>query len=330
MRYNFLGQTGIKVSALCFGTMSFGAQADEAECAAMMSRCLDAGVNHFDCANMYGGGESERILGRLIQGRREALIVSSKVFFPVSQDVNARGLSRRHLRQACEDSLRRLKTDYLDLYYLHRFDERTSLEETLRGVEDLVREGKVLYPALSNFSAWQSAKALGIAARHGYSPAVCIQPMYSLLKRQAEVELLPMAQSEGLGVFPYSPLGAGMLTGKYTQAAPAAQGRLVESAQYQARYGDPSHPEIARRFVELAREVGVAPTTLAIAWVASHPAVTAPIIGARRASQLDEALAAADLVLDEALRERISALTPPVPQATDRSEEGGPHHHGPR
>lgn len=330
MKYNFLGKTGIQVSQLCFGTMSFGAQADEAASQAMFQRCLDEGINFFDCANMYGGGESERMLGRFMEGMRHDLIITSKVFFPTSDQVNDRGLSRRHIKQACEASLKRLNTDYIDIYYLHRFDERTDLEESLRAIEDLTREGKIIYPALSNFPAWQSAKALGIAQRLNYSPPVCIQPMYSLLKRQAEVELLPFAQSESLGVFPYSPLAAGLLTGKYTRESKPEQGRLVESKQYQARYSDPNHIEIATNFTELAKEMGHSPISLAIAWVASHPAVTAPIIGARHVGQLEAALDSAKITLTDAERERISQLTPPVPPATDRAEEGSAHHHGPR
>lgn len=330
VRYRFLGNTGVKVSELCFGTMSFGATADEAASAEMFNACLDAGINHFDCANMYAQGRSEEILGRLMQAQRQRLIITSKVFFPVSEEVNDCGLSRRHIRQACEASLKRLNTDYIDIYYLHRFDERTALEETLRAIDDLVSEGKILYPALSNFAAWQCAKTLGIAQRLGYAAPVCIQPMYSLLKRQAEVELFPMAQSESLGVFPYSPLAAGLLTGKYSGGAAPTQGRIVESKQYLARYSDAANMEIAGQFSALAKSLGHHPASLAVAWAGSHPAVTAPIIGARHLEQLKPSLDAVNIQMTPELRAQISALSHTPAPATDRAEEGGEFHHGAR
>ena len=215
MRTRILGTTGVRISALAYGTMAFGGDVDEAGAARLFARCRDAGINHFDCADVYNGGEAERILGRLIADGRDELIISSKAYFPQSPEVNARGASRRHLRRAVEDSLRRLGTDRIDLFYVHRFDEHTALEDTLRTLDDLVRQGKILYPALSNFAAWETVKAIGICERLGLVKPVCIQPMYNLAKRQAEVELLPMAQALRVAVIPYSPLGGGLLTGKY-------------------------------------------------------------------------------------------------------------------
>jgi aryl-alcohol dehydrogenase-like predicted oxidoreductase len=321
MNYVFLGRTGVKVSALCFGTMSFGAEADEAGSAALFGACRDAGVNFFDCADIYAGGRSEEILGRLIKDCRSEVVITSKVYFASSKDVNAMGASRRHIMESVEGSLKRLGTDRIDLYFLHRFDDRTPLEETLRAMDDLVRQGKVLYPAASNFAAWQAAKALGIAAREGYAPLSCIQPMYSLVKRQAEVEILPMALSEGLGVIPYSPLAGGLLSGKYGPAKRPESGRLTTHKISQTRYGDAFYYEVAEKFTELARERGHHPAALAIAWVASHPAVTAPIIGARTADQLQTCLAAAAIPVTAELRDAISALSPEPPPATDRNEE---------
>jgi aryl-alcohol dehydrogenase-like predicted oxidoreductase len=201
MTYRFLGKTGVKVSTIAYGTMSFGGDADEAGSKALFGACRDAGVNHFDCADMYAGGRSEEILGRLIKDCREEVIITSKTYFATSKDVNAMGASRRHILYAVEASLRRLQTDRIDIYYIHRFDDRTALEETLRALDDLVRQGKVVYLGASNFAAWQVAKALGISAKEGLAPFACIQPMYNLVKRQAESEILPMAQSEELGVF---------------------------------------------------------------------------------------------------------------------------------
>src|SRR5262245_22274311 len=321
MHYKLLGNTGIKVSALCFGVMSFGGDADEPTSAAMFERCREAGINFFDCANVYAGGRSEEILGRLIRPCRDEVIVTSKVYGTTGPDINARGASRRHIRAAVEASLRRLNTDYLDIYFLHHFHPDTPLQETFRPLDDLVREGKILYPAASNFAAWQVAKALGISAREGWARFECIQPMYNLVKRQAEVELLPMAQSERVGAITYSPLGGGLLSGKYGAARRPEAGRLIENQMYQRRYGEGLYYDVAERFTSFARERGWEPASLAVAWVASHPAVTAPIIGARNLDQLEGSLKSLDIPMTPELRAEIAALSPEPPPATDRSEE---------
>ena len=321
MEYRTLGRTGIQVSRFCFGAMSFGDVADEETSAAMFHRCREAGINFFDTANVYAGGRSEEILGCLISDCRDEIVLTSKVGVPTTEDVNARGLSRRHIVLAVEASLRRLGTDRLDLYFLHNFDPRTPIEETLRALDDLVHQGKILYPAVSNWAAWQIATALGISAREGLARFACVQPMYSLVKRQAEVEILPLAQAEGLGVISYSPLGAGMLTGKYGATRRPEQGRLVENQLYMKRYGDPAYYETAERFTAYAKERGVHAATLAVAWVMSHPAVTAPIIGARNVAQLEASLAALDVDMTPEWRDEISALSTEPPPATDRSEE---------
>jgi aryl-alcohol dehydrogenase-like predicted oxidoreductase len=321
MEYKLLGKTGVRVSALCFGVMSFGDEADEATSAAMFERCREAGINFFDCANGYAAGRSEQILGRLIAPCRDEVIITSKVYFPTGPDINARGASRRHIRAAVEASLKRLNTDYIDVYFIHHFDDQTPLEETLRGLDDLVRAGKILYPAVSNFAAWQVAKAMGISAREGWARFECIQPMYNLTKRQAEVELLPMAQSEQIGVITYSPLGGGLLSGKYGSSRRPASGRLMENQMYQTRYSDAGYYDVAERFTAFARERDLDPASLAVAWVASHPAVTAPIIGARNLEQLEGSLKALDINMTDELRAQISALSPEPPPATDRNEE---------
>ncbi len=321
MELRTLGRTGVSVSSLCFGTMSFGDTADEAESERMYRRCRDAGINFFDTANVYGRGRSEAILGELMKGQRDELIVASKVFGRMSDDPNDGGLSRRHVVRAVEASLRRLQTDRIDVYYVHRFDERTPIEETLRALDDLVRRGLVLYPAVSNWAAWQVEKALGLSARQGLARFEAIQPMYSLAKRQAEVEILPMASEEGLAAVPYSPLGGGLLTGKYGPGRRPAAGRLVDNEMYARRYGGERYLQVAEAVAGYAREHGVHPATLAVAWVRSHQAVTAPIIGARDVAQLEPSLAAADFDLTPEMRAELTALTPPVPPATDRSEE---------
>jgi aryl-alcohol dehydrogenase-like predicted oxidoreductase len=321
MTYKFLGKTGVKVSTVAYGTMSFGGDADEAESKALFEACRAAGVNVFDCADMYAGGRSEEILGRLIKDRREEVLITSKVYFATSKDVNAMGASRRRVMYAVEASLRRLQTDRIDIYYIHRFDDRTPLEETLRAFDDLVRQGKVVYTGASNFAAWQVVKALGISAKEGLAAFACIQPMYNLVKRQAEAEILPMAQAEGLGVFPYGPLAGGLLSGKYGIGRRPGTGRLVTNKIYETRYSDALNFDVAERFTAFAVERGYSPAGLAVAWAASHPAVTAPIIGARNTAQLASLLAAVDIPMTPELRAGISALSPEPAPATDRNEE---------
>jgi aryl-alcohol dehydrogenase-like predicted oxidoreductase len=323
MEYRLLGRTGVQVSSLCFGTMSFGGDADEATAAAMFHRCREIGINFFDTADGYSGGRSEEILGKLIAGCRNEIVLTSKCGFPRGSDVNAQGMSRRHIQLSVEGSLRRLGTDRLDLYFIHRFDPKTPIEEAVRTLDDLVHQGKILYPAVSNWAAWQIATALGISAREGLARFECLQPMYNLVKRQAEVEILPLTQAEQLGVIPYSPLGGGLLTGKYSFTQKPDQGRLVENQMYIKRYSDPGYYQIAEDFAAHAQARGVHPAALAVAWVMSHPAVTAPIIGARNVEQFEGSLASLDIAVTPEWRDEISALSLEPPLATDRSEERG-------
>jgi aryl-alcohol dehydrogenase-like predicted oxidoreductase len=209
----------------------------------------------------------------------------------------------------------------VDLLFVHHYDNDTPMEETIRALDDLVDQGKILYPGVSNWSAWQIAKALTLADLRGLARFQCIQPMYNLAKRQAEVEILPLAQAEQVGVIPYSPLGGGLLTGKYTATNKPAQGRLVQNKMYEKRYGDPLYFEIAERFTAYAQEKERHPTTLAVAWVMSHPAVTAPIIGARNLEQLAPSLAALEVRMTPEWRAEIAALSYEPPPATDRSEQ---------
>jgi len=321
MEYRTLGRTGMRVSCLCFGTMSFGGDADEETSAAMFHRCRELGINFFDTANAYSAGRSEEILGGLIAGCRNEIVLTSKVCSPMGEDINARGLSRRHIMLSIEDSLRRLNTDRLDLYFVHQVDPFTPIETTLRALDDLVHQGKILYPAVSNWAAWQIAKALGVSALEGLARFECIQPMYNLVKRQAEVEILQLALAEQMGVITYSPLGGGLLTGKYDTQHKPEQGRLVVNPAYTQRYGVPAYYEITAQFAAYAREKGYHPATLAVAWVMSHPAITSPIIGARNLQQLEPSLAAADVRMTPEWRAEISALSIEPPQPTDRLED---------
>lgn len=321
MKMKFLGRTGVQVSQLCLGTMSFGGDADFDTAHAIYRTCRENGVNFFDCANVYNGGRSEEMLGKFMAQERDDLLITSKCHFPTGDDVNARGSSRRHIFRAVEDSLRRLNTDRIDVLFLHRWDANSPLEESLRALEDLVRSGKVLYTGASNFAAWQVSKALGVCERMGWSRFDVIQPMYNLVKRQAEVEILPMAEAEKLGVISYSPLGGGLLTGKYAAGRISGTGRITDNAMYATRYGEEWVLETARTFVELAISEGLNPISLAVAWVAAHPAITSPIIGARNVEQLMPSLGAADIVMTDDLRARISALSKTPAPATDRREE---------
>jgi aryl-alcohol dehydrogenase-like predicted oxidoreductase len=287
----------------------------------MFHRCREVGINFFDTANIYNSGRSEEILGKLIADCRDEIVLTSKVCSPMGEDVNARGLSRRHIMLAVEASLKRLGTDRLDLYFLHSFDPNTPMQETLHALDDLVHQGKILYPAVSNWAAWEIATALGISAREGLARFECIQPMYNLAKRQAEVEILPLAQVEQVGVVSYSPLGGGLLSGKYSTTSRPETGRLVKNPRYAQRYGLPVYYEIAERFTVHAQERGVHPASLAVAWVMSHPAVTAPIIGARDPRQLAPSLSALDVPITSEWRDEISALSVEPPPATDRLEE---------
>ena len=321
METRLLGRTGIRVSNLCFGTMSFAGAADESMSGAMYRRCREAGINFFDCANVYSAGVAEEILGRLIREERNQLVITSKVGFPMGVGINDKGLSRRNILTSVEASLNRLGTDRLDVLFVHTFDPDTPMEETLRALDTLVRDGKVLYTGVSNWAAWQIALSLGISTCEGLSAFACIQPMYNLVKRQAEVEVLPLAASEGLGVISYSPLGGGLLTGKYGTSRKPDHGRLVDNIMYATRYGNAQNYETAERFGAFARDRSVSPATLAVAWVVANPAITTPIIGARNLEQLEDSLAAADFPMTPELYSEITALSPMPPPATDRTEE---------
>lgn len=321
MKFRTLGKTGIHVSNLCFGTMSFGGIADEETSISMYKQCREAGINFFDTANIYNEGRSEEILGKCISGHRDEIVLTSKAGFPTSKSLNSGGLSRRNLCISIEKSLKRLGTDRLDFYFVHLFDEYTDIEETVRALDDLQQQGKILYPAVSNWSAWQIAKALGISTAKVLARFELIQPMYNLVKRQAEAEIFPLAQAEQLGVMTYSPLGGGLLTGKYGINHKPEQGRLVEQNNYIKRYNQQDYYRIAEEFNILATQFGYHPASLAISWVLHHPAVTAPIIGARNVEQLLPSLTGADIKLTPSEREQISALTNPPALPTDHSPQ---------
>lgn len=315
MDYTYLAQTGIQISRFCLGTMTFGKESDEQVSAAIMARAAELGINFFDTANVYNNGVTEEIVGRWLKGRRDEFVLATKVHFPAGPGMNDRGSSRRHILLSIEQSLRRLQTDWVDILYLHHWDEHTDIAQTLAACTSVVEQGKAMYIGISNFSAWQAMKAIASTEANGFSPIVCMQPMYNLVKRQAEVELFPLAADQRLAVFPYNPLAAGLLTGKYLRDE---SGRLNESDMYRERYKNRTYWDVAERFVQYATAQGVSPAALAMAWAASHPAVTAPIIGARSLEQLNDTMQCLSMPLYDEARAAITALSIDPPLATDR------------
>jgi aryl-alcohol dehydrogenase-like predicted oxidoreductase len=315
MEYVPFGKTGIRVSKLCLGAMTFGKEADGKTSFAIMDRAFEIGINFIDTADMYNKGASEEIVGRWMGDKRESIILATKVHCPMGLGPNDWGSSRRNILFATERCLKRLKTDWLDILYLHLWDDAAALEQSLAAMTTLVEQGKVMYCGVSNFSAWQTMKAIAITEAKALAPVVCIQPMYNLVKRQVEVEILPMAVSEGLAVCPYSPLGAGLLTGKYLRGE---SGRIRENEMYTKRFANQQYTEVARRFVPYAESLGHSPSALALAWVMSHPAITSTIIGARDLVQLNDCLGCLDIRLTPEDRAKITALSIDPPSATDR------------
>lgn len=301
---------GDRVSPLCFGCMQFGGTADAGASRAMFDACRGAGVNFFDTAHTYTGGASERLLGQFAAQDRDALIIATKAGY-------TGGSGRQNILSQCDESRARLAVDTVDILYLHRWDATTPLEDTFETLCDLQSDGKIRHFGVSNFAAWQVVKAQSVARRLGTRIDI-VQPMYSLLKRQAEVELFPMALSEGLLVAPYSPLASGLLTGKY---ATGGTGRLSTDARYAARYGQGWMHDAALQFGQVAARLAIHPATLAVAWAARHPAVSAPIISARDVDQLRPSLDALGLVLSDDDYELVNAVSPRPAPATDRLEE---------
>lgn len=301
---------GTPVSRFAFGTMQFGGKADETASAAMFEAALSAGITHFDTAHLYTGGASERILGKLAAPLRARLVIASKVGYVDGTDAQA-------LRAEFDLSRQRLGMERVDILYLHKFDPDVPLEARLEALVAMKEAGEIRFIGLSNFAAWQVMKAHAALAQMGHGVDI-VQPMYNLVKRQAEVELLPLCAAEGIACAPYSPLGGGLLTGKYARGQ---AGRLTEDNRYGARYA-PSHMhEAAHGLVRIAAEHGRHPATLAAAWVARHPANPMPILSASAADQLAPSLAATGFDMDAALYARLAALSPTPPPATDRIEE---------
>ena len=303
-------RNGAPLSRLTFGTMQFGGTADATESAAMFHAARTAGINHFDTAVGYTGGACETILGKLIADQRDDIYLATKVGY-------VGGASRANITQHFDTCRKQLNQDSVDLLYMHRFDSDTALEETFGTLADLQSTGAIRHIGVSNYAAWQVMKAQSVALSLGTKIDV-IQPMYSLVKRQAEVEIFPMAQDQGIKIAPYSPLGGGLLTGKYSQGG---SGRLTDDSRYKARYGQPWMHTTAQALGTLADQHGVSPATLAVAWVVAHPAQPSPIISARSEAQLQPSLAAEGFTLSTELYNQMADLSITPAPATDRLEE---------
>jgi len=320
MEHSRLGRTGLQVSRLCLGTMTFGLQSDEDTAVAILDKAAEGGIDFLDTSDAYplGGdlstrGITEEILGRWLKGKRESFIVATKCFAPTGPAPFDGGNSRKHIMAAVEASLRRLQTDYIDLYQLHGYDPATPIDETLGALDDLVHQGKVRYTGCSNFLTYQLVRAIGRSETLRLARFDSVQPRYNLLFRQIEREMLPFCAEEGVGVIPYNPIAGGLLSGKHHRQAPPTEGSRftlgTAGGIYQARYWHDDEFNTVEELRQLADDAGVNLVTLSVAWVMSNKAVTAPIIGASSPGQLDASLAAAGFVLDDDLKQLLDDRT---------------------
>lgn len=289
-----LSKTGLKVSRLCFGTMTFGGQTDEAMSVHMVERCLDSGINFFDTANAYTGGTSETMLGRALKGRRHRVILASKVSNKVGDAPDQKGLSRAAIRRCLHDSLKRLETDYLDLYYMHLPDYETPIEESLAAMDELVKEGKIRHVAQSNYAAWQVTEMQWLAEKNHYQPVVVSQPMYNLLARGIEQEFLPMSKHYGIANVVYNPLAGGLLTGKHDASEPIRGSRFDKNKMYLDRYWHEDDFSAVEAVRDISQKSGRSMVSLALCWLLHHTSIECVILGASKLEQLTQNLAAAE------------------------------------
>jgi len=315
MQYRNLGRSGLKVSEICLGTMTFGHSTDEAEAEAIMNAAVEAGVNFFDCANTYAKGRSEEILGNLLKGRRHEAVIGTKVFNPTGSGPNDSGSSRGHIMRAVEDSLRRLQTEYIDVYYLHHTDDETPLDETLRALDDLVRDGKVRYIACSNYEAWRLLEAMWISDTKGLERFTAYQPQYNLVVRDIEAEIMPVCRLKGVGVVAWGPIAGGFLTGKYKPGERTAPGtRSEENWVFMDRMFAPNADETLETLLRLSHELGCQPAALAIRWVLEQPDVSSAIVGARTTDQFRKSLEAVRLATPAAALAELTDVSAPRPR----------------
>jgi len=320
MNYTNLGKTGLKVSRMCLGCMSYGMVKrqwflDEEEGRPFIRRALELGINFFDTANMYSNGASEEVLGRALRdfAKREEVIVATKVYFPMRPDVNGRGLSRKAVMTEIDNSLRRLGTDYVDLYQIHRWDYETPIEETLEALHDVVKAGKARYIGASSMFAWQFCKALYLADLHGWTRFVSMQPHYNLLNREEEREMLGLCLAEGIGVLPWSPLARGRLTRAWESQSSTTRSQTDEYGKQIYSETEEADKPVVDRVGEIAEARGITRAQIALAWLFQQPAVTAPIVGATKPHHLEEAVGALAINLSEAEIEALEAPYVPHP-----------------
>ncbi|WP_141504566.1 aldo/keto reductase [Paenibacillus luteus] len=297
MQYRHLGHSGLQVSALGLGTNAFGKRADFEESKKIIHYALDHGINFLDTANIYAGTESEKIIGQVLEGNRQSVVLATKAGLPKGTGVNERGSSRYHLQMELEGSLKRLKTDYVDLYQIHTFDPGTPLEETMRALEDMVRAGKVRYIGASNYFAWELMKALGISDRFGLNRFVSTQVSYSLADRTPENELVPMCLDQGVGIIPYFPLAGGILSGKYGKGEKAPEGSRAQTDPSFQRFLNERTIGLGDRVSEVASQLDCTPSVLSLSWLIHQPVVSTVIVGASKVEQLAENLQSASLEL---------------------------------
>lgn len=316
MHYRNLGRTGLKVSGICLGTMTFGRHTDQSEADRMIGSAIDAGVNFIDTANTYIEGKSEEILGNVLGSRRKELVLATKFFNPTGPGVNDSGWSRCNVLRSVEDSLRRLKTDYIDVLYIHHVDVQTPIEEPLRAMEDLTRQGKVRYMACSNFEAWRLMDALWTSTHQGWSRIECYQPQYSLVVRDIEDELIPLCLEKEVGVVVWASLAGGFLTGKYKPGASrSVEGtRSSEGWCFPEGYYSANSDAILDALLSVASELNRSPSQVAIRWVLQQPGITSAIIGARNTKQLDDNLRASVFELDQTALDRLSEVSASRPR----------------
>ena len=313
MEYRPFGRTGVQVSEICLGTMMFGGRTDKEESVRIIDHALDCGVNFVDTANVYAANESERIVGEALakSSKRQTTVLATKVHGVQGDDVNARGLSRRHIIEACEDSLRRLQTDWIDLYQLHRSNAEVPIDETLRALDDLIHAGKVRYVGTSMFTGWKLIESLWVAKELGLNRFVCEQPAFHMLDRTAEREVIPAARSYGIAIIPWGPLCGGLLSGKYERDGGGEAGRWTDGRDNAGREATPLAWDVVDLVKKMASEKGCSASQVALAWCAAQPGVTAPIIGPRTYEQVVDNLGAVEVELDQDDFDRIDALVPP-------------------
>jgi aryl-alcohol dehydrogenase-like predicted oxidoreductase len=310
MNYRNLGRSGLKVSQICLGTNNFGGHISEETSIKIVNKALDCGINLIDTADVYTGGKSEEIVGKAVKGSRDEVVIATKVGFGSLQGPNRSGLSRKHVLSQVEHSLTSLQTEFIDIYYMHRFDPETPLEETLRTLNYLVGLGKVRYVACSNFTAWQIAKAQEICETHDLEKVVAVQPPYNLLQRDIEEDIIPYCQQEHLGILTYTPLMGGFLTGKYSKNTPPPEGsRFKYNPRLWERASNESNFSILEQIEKVANDVGIPISKLAISWILKNPAIITPIVGASTVEQVEENCQIVETSLSEETYQTLNELT---------------------